>query len=41
MKYEFNLLVGIHLYDGKEKLGGLDIKREEDKKLLIIVRYML
>jgi hypothetical protein len=41
MKYEFNLLLGIHPYDGRGKWGGLDVKREEEDKLLIILRYML
>jgi hypothetical protein len=41
MKYEFNLSVSIHPYTGKGKWGGLYIKRENDDKLLIILRYML
>jgi len=40
-KYEFYLLVGIHPHDGKRKWGGLDIRRKEDDKLLIVLRYML
>jgi hypothetical protein len=41
MRYEFNLLSGLHLYDGKGKWGGLDIKREEDDELPVILRNSL
>jgi len=41
MKYEFNLSVSIHTYDGRRKRGRLYIKREEDDKLLTFLRYMM